>query len=132
MFEKLRVNAAANRLMEEQLYEAVSRELAAGVIREGLMAKALADTEGSQERARALYIRYRVQSIIDEGSVQSALRRLTSGSGKKGLSPEVSKTSMPTSFEAWLAAQSPPIVNPSPSQIAELRQAFEYNQRNLD
>ena len=42
MFEKLRVNAAANRLMEERLYEVVSREVASGVIREGLMAKALA------------------------------------------------------------------------------------------
>lgn len=57
---------AAARLTEEALYEQVAAEISAGVRREGLWAKAIVDSGGSPNAARATYIRLRVQSLIDE------------------------------------------------------------------
>ena len=56
----------ASRQFEEKAYEAVAEELAAGVQREGLWLKAVADGEGDGARTKALYVRYRVQSMLDE------------------------------------------------------------------
>ena len=67
-----KLNDAAKRLMEEQLYEVVADEIKNRQIREGLMAKALAETAGNMEQAQALYIQYRVQSIIDESNLAKA------------------------------------------------------------
>ena len=67
-----KLNDAAKRLMEEQLYEVVADEIKNRQIREGLMAKALAETAGNMEQAQALYIKYRVQSIIDESNLAKA------------------------------------------------------------
>ena len=66
MFAGLRRNSAAQRLREEHLYERVVDELAHEKRRNGLWAKALADSSGNKEHAEALYIQYRVQSIKDE------------------------------------------------------------------
>jgi hypothetical protein len=38
----------------------------------------------------------------------------------------VKASSLDERFNAWLKAQSPPVVNPTPAQRAEYRQAFEY------
>lgn len=61
---------AQGRLAEEALYSQVAEEIATGIRREGLWAKAIADSDGSAERARALYIRFRVQSLFDEAEVK--------------------------------------------------------------
>lgn len=61
---------AVARLTEEALYEQVASEIASGVRREGLWAKALVECGGSPERARALYLRLRVQSLLDEAEIQ--------------------------------------------------------------
>ena len=73
MFDKYRRNSAAARLLEEQLYEQVVNELSNGQKRNGLWAKALANSDGAEEKAKALYIKYRVQSIKDEIEVSEAL-----------------------------------------------------------
>jgi hypothetical protein len=52
--------------MEEKLYEQVLIEMDNGDIRTGLWAKALANSDGSEEKAKGRYIKYRVQSIKDE------------------------------------------------------------------
>lgn len=52
--------------MEERLYEQVVTELTNGHRRDGLWAKALANADGEEERTKALYIQYRVQSLKDE------------------------------------------------------------------
>lgn len=72
MFDKLRRASAASRLIEEQLYEQVVNELANGKRRNGLWAKALANSEGIEDKAKALYIQYRVQSIKDEVEISEA------------------------------------------------------------
>ncbi len=57
----------ADRHFEEKLYEAVGQELLdSGVLKQGLWIKALADCDGSESRAKALYIKYRAQAILDE------------------------------------------------------------------
>lgn len=72
LFGKSRKNAASARASEEQLYEQVYAELSQGQRRGGLWAKALSKGGGSEEKASALYIQYRVQSIKDESEISSA------------------------------------------------------------
>ena len=72
MFEKLKLSIAAKRLHEETLYKQVVEELSQGQRRDGLWAKAMADSEGIEDRAKSLYIRYRVQSIQDESELAKA------------------------------------------------------------
>lgn len=62
---------AQARLFEEQLYEVVANEIARDEIRQGLMAKALVEADGNYERARAIYIGHRVQSLLDEAELNS-------------------------------------------------------------
>jgi len=69
MLKRFQRNSAANRLIEEKLYEQVLIEMDNGDIRTGLWAKALANGSGSDEKAKGLYIKYRVQSIKDEFTV---------------------------------------------------------------
>ena len=51
---------------EEVLYRQVLDEMESGVMRKGIYAKALADGLGDEGKAQSLYIKYRVQSLIDE------------------------------------------------------------------
>ena len=51
---------------EEALYKQVLDEVESGVMRKGIYAKALADGLGDEGKAQSLYIKYRVQSLIDE------------------------------------------------------------------
>ena len=59
------------RQFEEQVYEAVATELAAGVRKEGLWLKAFAEAQGDETRAKALYVRYRAQAMLDEAYDQA-------------------------------------------------------------
>ena len=51
---------------EEALYKQVLDEVESGVMRKGIYAKALADGLGDEGKAQSLYIKYRVQSLVDE------------------------------------------------------------------
>jgi hypothetical protein len=70
MFDKFKksVNesAALLRVQEEKFYEVVSAEIDRGERRPGLWAKALADCGGLESKAATLYLKYRVQSLKDE------------------------------------------------------------------
>ena len=57
------------RHFEEKVYEAVAQELESGVRREGLWLKAIANADGDETKAKALYIRYRAQALLDEAHV---------------------------------------------------------------
>ena len=71
MFDKFRLNSAKARLLEEKVYEQVVQELAQGFRRDGLWAKAMAEGNGSEERAKSIYIKLRVQSIKEEMEVNA-------------------------------------------------------------
>ena len=73
MFSKAKASLAINRLSEEQLFEQALQEVESGNIRKGLMAKAISESEGDTAKAEALYLKLRVQSIIDEGKVNEVL-----------------------------------------------------------
>jgi hypothetical protein len=51
---------------EEEFYKQVLEEVESGVMRKGIYAKALADSSGDGGKAQSLYIKYRVQSLIEE------------------------------------------------------------------
>jgi hypothetical protein len=78
LFDKFRRRSASARLIEEQLYEQVVLELSNGQKRAGLWAKALANCDGLEEKAKSLYIQYRVQSIKDEIEIGGALEKMRS------------------------------------------------------
>lgn len=61
-----------NRLEEEKLYEQVATDLKNGIRKEGLYAKALVDANGSEEYAKALYIKYAVQAFKDQIALKEA------------------------------------------------------------
>ena len=56
---------------EEALYKQVLEEIESGVRRKGIYAKALADCLGDVLKAESLYIRYRVQSLVDEKKAEA-------------------------------------------------------------
>ena len=74
---------AAARLAEEALYEQVAAEIAAGIRRDGLWAKAIVQSGGSEELARVAYIELRVQSLKDEAAVMSEMERIASIEARK-------------------------------------------------
>jgi len=68
----MRINSAEERLLEEKIYEQVTSELSNDNKRNGLWVKALANSNYSENIAKSLYIKYRVQSIKDEMEIHSA------------------------------------------------------------
>lgn len=69
LFDDIKAKGAAYRLTEEALYSEVLREMESGVRRDGLWAKSLAESAMDTNKAHALYIKYRVQSIKDEAEI---------------------------------------------------------------
>jgi len=55
-----------DRLSEIQLYELVAEEIANNQQSRGLWVKAISESEGNHEKAKALYIKLRVEMIKDE------------------------------------------------------------------
>ncbi len=76
MFNKIKKKFAVGRLSEEVLYGHVARELEQGVVRDGLWAKAHAYSEGDDKKTKALYMQYRVQSLIDDHLLEEDLELL--------------------------------------------------------
>ena len=66
LFRKLQKVAADVRKAEEALYAMAMEEVTSGDLKPGLWAKAFADSEGSEARAKALYLKLRVQTMKDE------------------------------------------------------------------
>jgi len=62
---KLENTFSESRLEEELIYKHILMEMESGIIREGLYAKALANSPGDEDKAKSLYMKYRVRSIKD-------------------------------------------------------------------
>ena len=60
---------AAQKLAEEQLYEFAAEEIAANNIRPGLWAKAIAEADGDDGKAKARYIKLRVETMKAEADL---------------------------------------------------------------
>ncbi len=119
MFGKVRLRSAAFRIEEEKLYAAVAAELSAGERREGLWAKALVNAGGDEAKASANYLKIRVQSLRDEGLVQSLAEGLVekgvrSRDDQSPLTIESSETERP-SLEPNLRTSEPEDMTADPS-----------------
>ena len=57
----------SKRLKDEKIYNQVLSEIESNDYRKGLLAKALSEANGNEEKSRAIYIKLRYQSIKDEG-----------------------------------------------------------------
>lgn len=69
-FTSAKAKLAALKLAEEHLYELAAEEIAGNNIRPGLYAKALAETDGNEDAARARYIKLRVETMKAEADLQ--------------------------------------------------------------
>ena len=65
IFDTVKKTTIASRRLEEELYGIALDEVENNKIRKGLYAKALAKSDGNKEKADGIYLRLRVQSIMD-------------------------------------------------------------------
>ena len=70
IFTSAKAKLAAQKLAEEQLYEFAAEEIAANNIRPGLWAKAIAEADGDDAKAKARYIKLRVETMKAEADIQ--------------------------------------------------------------
>ena len=68
-FSSAKAKLAASKLAEEQLYAQAAEEVASGQIRQGLWAKAIAETGGDEAAAKAQYLKLRVEIMKAEAEV---------------------------------------------------------------
>ena len=62
---KVETTLADSRLEEELIYKHILEEMNSGVIRDGLFAKAMANSNGDEAKANSLYMKYRLKSVKD-------------------------------------------------------------------
>ena len=62
----IRDHLVVGRKMEEALYELALNEFKTGSIRPGLMAKAMAECDGDEMKARALYVKLLASALRDD------------------------------------------------------------------
>ena len=68
-FSSAKAKLAASKLVEEQLYAHAAEEVASGQIRQGLWAKAIAETGGDEAAAKAQYLKLRVEIMRAEAEI---------------------------------------------------------------
>jgi len=85
-------------LEEEALYKQVLDEVESGVMRKGIYAKALADSSGDGGKAQSLYIKYRVQSLIDNEKNDIKIQKLEK---KKAVQDEKDRIEYERSQTHW-------------------------------
>lgn len=95
-WKKAKHASIENRLVEEKIYEQVFQELESGVRSDGLWIKAFQKGEGDEQKAKALYIEYRVQAIKDEYALIKSMSKIQTHAQPK-CEPSV-KTSPPLEF----------------------------------
>lgn len=117
MFQKFRIKAAINRLIEERLYEIVAGEIAKGDIRQGLWAKAFSQSSGDEQAAKSKYIELRVDSLRDESTLIHALIEEFEGNGN----------TVETEFEQ--TKEDIILQNPEPSEEEEKSAKDEYQNK---
>ena len=69
LFSSAKAKLAASKLAEEQLYAQAAEEVASGQIRQGLWAKALAESDGDETAAKGRYLKLRVEIMRAEADV---------------------------------------------------------------
>jgi len=75
IFDKVKKTTIESRRYEEKLYEVALEEVEAGERRKGLYSKALSKADGDTEKADGIYLKLRVQSIMDDIESEQIDRR---------------------------------------------------------
>ena len=75
LFDKVKKTTIESRRYEEKLYEVALEEVEAGEVRKGLYAKALSKADGDKEKADGIYLKLRVQAIMDDIESEQIDRR---------------------------------------------------------
>ena len=70
IFTSAKAKLAAQKLAEEKLYELAAEEITANNIRPGLWAKAIAESDGDEAKAKARYIKLCVETMKAEADLQ--------------------------------------------------------------
>ena len=98
---KVETTLSESRQDEELIYKDILKEMDSGVIREGLYAKALANSKGDETQANALYMKYRLRSIKDEMEGSSYLEYIEKIKQEEKLKaePQEKLKAEPTSLE---------------------------------
>jgi hypothetical protein len=73
-FKKDPLEESFMRLAENDFYEIVTREVMNEQVIAGIWGRAFSDAEGDTNKAKALYIKYRVQDLKDRSIVELAKR----------------------------------------------------------
>lgn len=106
IFDDIRAKGAAYRLTEEALYAEALREIESGQRRDGIWAKAMAESDMDQGKAGAKYIKMRVQSLKDEVTIFVAeLKKSTPMVGAKRedeAEPQIDAPDGKKSSGAWV------------------------------
>jgi hypothetical protein len=74
-FQKDPFGESVQRMEENELYEIVTKEVMNEEVVAGIWGRAFSDTEGDEQKAKALYINYRVQDLKDRATVIEGLNR---------------------------------------------------------
>lgn len=75
-FKGIRTKQALSRLQEEQVYEFILDEIESGLVRRGLMAKAITLSNGDESKWQGEYIKLRFQSLEDENTIFQAIKKI--------------------------------------------------------
>jgi len=60
---------------EEAMLAKIMSEIESGQRRKGVWAKAVMDSEGDEAKAESLYLKYAVQSLVDEWTIEAVKRQ---------------------------------------------------------
>ena len=95
-FTHAKASRAAAKVAEELIYEQVAAEVAAGAIRQGLWAKAIAESDGNEAAAKARYIKLRVELLIAEAELaEHAVKQATKRAAKESAREAQERLRMP-------------------------------------
>ena len=91
LFTSAKAKLAAQKLAEEHLYELAAEEIGANNIRPGLWAKAIAEADGDDAKAKARYIKLRVETMKAEADLSTFVKEETAKATKDAEEAEAAK-----------------------------------------
>ena len=94
-----KISAARRRKDDEKLYEAVAEELSRDEKNEGLWLKAMAETDGDENKTKARYVDFRIRSLKDEKELAAQKSTQNLKTKKDGHKSEIASSDTQMSIE---------------------------------
>ena len=115
------IKEAVDRLGENELYDLVTREVMLEQVMPGVWGRAFADAEGNMEKAKALYIKYRVQELKDIMVVYEAADKMARDNMQKSPGRTAQRQRRPLKTDENLRKLSPEEKAEASALIEEIR-----------